>query len=144
MFVCFQLLDFIIPPKQLLKGTKCFIWKEAQKVDYNHWKNRYLMKNECMVPPVTRYENSSKAWKPFCHVCLLPLRIVPAKTCSSFAQMGNLYSYVNLGQDLMTQPSKPSTPPSTGRSEQQTNISVACLQEEAQTDMLSPAFRQDK
>lgn len=92
MFVCFQLLDFIIPPKQLLKGTKCFIWKEAQKVDYNHWKNGYLMKNECMVPPVTRYENSSKAWKPFCHVCLLPLRIVPAKTRSSFAQMGNLLS----------------------------------------------------
>ncbi|RMC20092.1 hypothetical protein DUI87_00938 [Hirundo rustica rustica] len=91
-------LDFIIPPKQLLRGTKCFIWKEAQKVDYNHWKNGDLMKNECMVPPVTRYENSSKPGNPF--VCLLLLRIVLAKTCSSFAQMGNLYSTELLASDV--------------------------------------------
>ena len=39
----------------------------------------------------------------------------------------------------MTQPSKPSTLPSTVHSEQQMNLSVVCLQEEAQTDTLSLA-----
>lgn len=34
----------------------------------------------------------------------------------------------------MTQPSKLSTPPSTGHLEQQTNILAVCLQEEAQTE----------
>lgn len=113
--------------------------RAAQKVDYNHRKTGDLMKNERMVPPVTRFENSSKASKPFCHVWLPPLHNMPLKICSSFAQMGNLHSRVNLGQYLMTQRSKPSTQPSTGCSEQQVNVSVVCLQEEAQTDTHSPA-----
>lgn len=42
--------------------------------------------------PCDKIWELQEAWKPFCHVCLLPLHIVAAKTCSPLAQMGNLHS----------------------------------------------------
>lgn len=82
LFVClFPTLRLHNSTQITAKGTKCFIWEEAQKGDNNPWKNGDLMKNECMVPPLTRYENSSKSGYPsvmsayFCCILCPPKRV---------------------------------------------------------------------
>lgn len=126
----FQLLDFIIPPKQLLKGTKCFLWKETQKVDYNYWKNGDLMKNECMVPPVTRYENSTSLETLLS--CLL--------TSAAHWAHQNTFLSDTIGKSSLLSESRAVSSDTAKQGQHSTfhracraaeNISMACLQEEA-------------
>ena len=96
------LFSFIIPSKKLLKKKKKkkslqdFIRKEQHRLqhrlDYGHWKRRDLMKNQCPVCLVIRYENSSKAWKLHCHVWLPLLHSWSHQECFPFVQMGAPHS----------------------------------------------------
>lgn len=79
------------------KNLQDFIQKEQHRLDYNHWKKKDLMKNQYLV---TRYENSSKAWKLHCHVWLPLLHSWSHQECFPFVQMGAPQSDLTEGPAL--------------------------------------------
>lgn len=93
-----------------------------------------------MVPPVTRAENSSKAWKAFCQIWLPPLRNMSPKIRSPFVQMGKfVYSSINPGQRC-NDTSKGAQCSTSHRACRATDEHGSGMStEESQTNTLSPA-----